>query len=507
MALEMSEPIVGARPRAAVVESALDGDSGVGEESDATGHGEHGAPGNGNGHGHNGVAVIGVGNAPTDDDRGAMVGVFERAGAAPPFTVLAAARPRVAVVGLGYVGLPTALALLEADADVVGIDISVSRLAAIRSRRVDLSPLDRTRLSRALRGRRLTLSRRPVDIASAEYVIVAVPTPVDEHLVPDLSILRAACAGVVAAARVGQTLILTSTSYVGSTRDLLVRPLEARGFSVGKDIFVAYSPERIDPGNTTFPQERVPRVVGGTTDECRRRAVRVVGAVAPFTHEVSSLEAAEMVKLHENIFRAVNIALANEMADVSRGLGIDAAEVVAAASTKPYGYMPFYPGPGVGGHCIPCDPHYLLWQLRRERVDAPVVEQAMRSVAQRPGRVVARAAEILGARGVRLDGARVLVMGVAYKPGVEDVRESPAVEIIERLFAAGCEVAFSDPLVDCLRVGHRDLSSVRAPEQLAWDLVIVHTAPDPGATAWLKAAPAVLDASFRIDPSIEAVAL
>jgi nucleotide sugar dehydrogenase len=406
--------------------------------------------------------------------------------------------PTVAILGLGYVGLPTALALLETGSRVIGIDVSRQRLSAIRSRRVDLSPLDHARLGKALRGRRLTLSRRPPDLAAADVVIVAVPTPVDEHLVPDLSILEAACASVVAAARPGQTLILTSTSYVGCTRDLLIRPLERRGMTIGEDIFVAFSPERIDPGNLTFPQERVPRVVGGVTPECLRRAVQVVGAVAPFTHEVSSPEVAEMTKLHENIFRAVNIALANEMADVARGLGIDVTEVISAASTKPYGFMAFSPGPGVGGHCIPCDPHYLLWQLRRDRVDAPLIEQAMTSIAARPRQVVARALQLLGERQQPVRGARIIVVGVAYKPGVEDVRESPALEIMNRLMDAGAEVAFTDRLVDCLHIDGHEVCAERNPADLRWDLAIVHTFDSGMDLNWLDAVPSVLDASYHV---------
>jgi UDP-N-acetyl-D-glucosamine dehydrogenase len=415
----------------------------------------------------------------------------------PEFVAVMAERQKVAILGLGYVGLPTALALLEAGIDVIGIDVSTKRLSDIRARRVDLSPLDRGRLSKAMRGRQLTLSRRPMDLIGAETIIIAVPTPVDAHLVPELSILEAACASVVASARAGQTIILTSTSYVGCTRDLLVGPLEARGFTVGEDIFVAFSPERIDPGNTAFPQETVPRVVGGVTAECLRRAVSVVGAVAPFTHEVSSPEVAEMTKLHENIFRAVNIALVNEMADVARGMDIDITEVIEAAATKPYGFMPFMPGPGVGGHCIPCDPHYLLWQLRGQRIEAPLIESAMAAIARRPGQVVARAAEVLADRNQSLRGARVLVIGVAYKPGVEDVRESPAIEIIERLLDAGCDVAYADRLVDCVHVGSLEICAEREPALGSWDLVIVHTFDPFLDLSWLAGVPAVLDATFR----------
>lgn len=409
-----------------------------------------------------------------------------------------AERPRVAILGLGYVGLPTALALLEAGTDVIGIDVSPQRIAAIRARRVDLSPLDHNRLAKALRRGHLALTRRSADLARAETVIIAVPTPVDEHLVPDLSILEAACASVVAAARAGQTIILTSTSYVGCTRDLIVRPLQQRGFTIGRDIFVAFSPERIDPGNTSFPQEQVPRVVGGVTTECLVRAISVVGAVAPFTHEVSSPEVAEMTKLHENIFRAVNIALVNEMADVARGLDIDITEVIAAANTKPYGFMAFSPGPGVGGHCIPCDPHYLLWQLRSDRVQAPLIEQAMNSIARRPGQVVERAAEVLAGRNMNLQGAAVIVVGVAYKAGVEDVRESPALEVIERLIKAGAKVSFTDRLVECLHVDGLELCADRDPGNGRYDLAIIHTFDSDMDLNWLDTVPLVLDATYRV---------
>lgn len=262
------------------------------------------------------------------------------------------------------------------------------------------------------------------------------PTPVDRHLVPDLGALSAACASVVEHAVPGQLLMLTSTTYVGTTRDLLVEPLTARGFVVGEDIFVAFSPERIDPGNARHTQDTTPRVVGGTGRETTDRAAAVLARTAPSVHVLPSPEAAEMTKLWENTFRAVNIALANEFAENCRTLGIDPIPVIEAAATKPYGFMPFYPGPGVGGHCIPCDPHYLLWQLRAERTASPVIEAAMTAIAGRPGMVVRRVRELLGERGLATVGARVLVVGIAYKPGVADLRESPALEIIEELAAA-----------------------------------------------------------------------
>jgi UDP-N-acetyl-D-glucosamine dehydrogenase len=414
-----------------------------------------------------------------------------------------ALRPRfrydVALVGLGYVGLPTALAFHAAGRTVLGLDVSPQRLQAIRAESVDLLESDRVRLRHALVADGFDLTDGAARLAEAEVVIIAVPTPVDGHLLPDLSILRAACASVVANVVPGQVVILTSTTYVGSTQEFLVAPLTERGLVVGEDVHVAFSPERIDPGNDRHAHEYVPRVVGGVTDECARRAVAALGAYAVNVHTVSSAAAAEMTKLFENTFRAVNIALANELAEVSRALELDVLEVVDAASTKPYGFMPFFPGPGVGGHCIPCDPHYLLWQLRSKRLPTPVIEQAMAAIAGRPLRVVDRAREVLSLGGRGLRGARVLVLGVAYKPDVADLRESPALEILAGLNRVGADVAFHDPLIGSLRLSGGDiLTSVPDPAAHAADLVIVHTVHRTLELAWLQDAPLILDTSYRL---------
>ena len=271
----------------------------------------------------------------------------------------------VAIVGLGYVGLPTALALHAAGASVLGIDVSDHRLAAIRNGEADLLPSDRERLALAMNADDFAITGDSLQLSNAAAVIVCVPTPIDQHHTPDLTILRSACSMVVNAAVPGQLLVLTSTTYAGCTRDLLVMPLEEGGLIVGEQINVAFSPERIDPGNDRFAHEDVPRVVGGATEACLAAAQTLLGRYARRVHPVGSLEAAEMTKLLENTFRAVNIALANEFAEACLALDIPVMDVIEAAATKPYGFMPFYPGPGVGGHCIPCDPHYLLWQLRR----------------------------------------------------------------------------------------------------------------------------------------------
>ena len=415
----------------------------------------------------------------------------------------------VAILGLGYVGLPTALAFSAAGRRVIGIDIDTSRLAAIRREQVDLLDSDRDRLSLALYDDdKFQLSDDVTDLARASTVIVCVPTPVDRYLIPDLSILRAACRTVVQHAVSGQLLVLTSTTYVGSTRDMLASPLAERGFTVGRDAFVAFSPERIDPGNDRYAHEDVPRVIGGVTAACTARAIAALSGYARNLCPVSSAETAEMTKLLENTFRAVNIAMVNEFAEASRALDIDVMEVIAAASTKPYGFMRFTPGPGVGGHCIPCDPHYLLWQLRKHRLGTPVIERAMQSIASRPSRVVDRAREVMSNAGRGLAGSRVLLVGVAYKPDVEDVRESPALEIAEGLVESGATVDYYDPYFASVRLsnGH-ELHGVTDPAQVPADLVIVHTLHTGLQLGWVQRAPLVLDTTYRLDAIAHRVCL
>lgn len=404
----------------------------------------------------------------------------------------------VAVVGMGYVGLPTALLLAESGMSVVGHDVSETRLAAVKGGDVDLPDAERGRLHSQLDGGRLTLTTEQGGLRAASTVLVCVPTPIDDHLVPDLGALRDACATVVAEAVTGQTIVLTSTTYVGCTRELLVEPLRWRGFTAGADVFVAFSPERIDPGVAGHAPETTPRVLGGATPACAARARAVLARAAPVVHQVSSPETAELTKLLENTFRAVNIAFANEFSTVAGRFAVDPMEAIDAAATKPYGFMPFYPGPGVGGHCIPCDPHYLLWQLRSLRMASPVTEAAMTAIATRPAAVVTRAQQVLAERGTPLAGARVLVLGVAYKPGVADVRESPAVEILDGLARAGAHVAYSDPYVPAVTTAAGELASRRYPQCEPWDLVLVHTLHPGADTGWLASVPLVLDTDYRL---------
>jgi len=413
----------------------------------------------------------------------------------------------VAVVGLGYVGLPTGIALCAAGIGVVGIDVSERRLENIREGTADLLDDDRERLGTALAAEQLRLTSEARRVAEADAVIVCVPTPVDADHQPDLRALASACNAVVANARRGQLVVLTSTSYVGTTRQLLAEPLADRALVPGRDVHVAFSPERIDPGNTTWRQEAVPRVVGGVTPDCTRAAQGLIEKIAARVHPVSSPEAAELTKLYENSFRAVNIAFANELADISRDFGLDPVEVIEAAATKPYGFMAFHPGPGVGGHCIPCDPHYLLWGLREAQAKAPVLECAMEGIVARPREVVTRAVELLEERRAEIACARVLLVGMAYKPGIQDIRESPALEIIDELSWRGAEVAYHDPLVRSVSLqGGLALLSVAQPHASDFDLAIVLTAHPEHDYSWLDGFDQVLDCTYRTaDPARRAL--
>ncbi|MBK0866717.1 nucleotide sugar dehydrogenase [Saccharopolyspora sp. HNM0986] len=406
----------------------------------------------------------------------------------------------VVVLGLGYVGLPTACGLAARRSSVVGVDVSKARLRAIADGDVDLPEPERELVRDALADGSLRLVEDPSVLGEADAIVVCVPTPVDGDRVPDLSALRGACATAVAHARPGQTIILTSTTFVGTTRDLLVEPLRRRGLTVGKEIHVAFSPERIDPGNHDHVQRETPRIVGGVTPECAARAARVIGDLTDSVYLVGSPEAAELTKLYENIFRAVNLALANEVADVCRAMALDPIEVTIAAGTKPYGFLGSFPGPGVGGHCIPCDPHYLLWQLREQGLGAPVIEQAMHSIEQRPEKVVHRAGQLLAESGREVAGARVLLAGVSYKAGVRDLRESPSLPIITELHRMGADVRYHDPLIDEVELpdGSR-LRSEPAPRGQDWDLVVVHTVHPGFDYGWAGDCPRVLDATYQFD--------
>ena len=401
----------------------------------------------------------------------------------------------VAIIGLGYVGLPTALALHGRCQRVIGIDISQHRLETIHSGKADLNDADKATLAAAVADGTFEMTTRMDDMREADAVIICVPTPVTGDNVPDLGPVQAACESAVTLARPGQTLILTSTTYVGTTSELLTGPLERRGMKVGTDVFVAFSPERIDPGVPEHHHRATPRVVGGTSARCTAEAMRVLSQITDSVHPVSSPEAAEATKLYENVQRAVVLALANEFADACRVLDLNPMEVTSAAATKPYSFLPVRPGPGVGGHCIPVDPHYLLWQLRQHDHESPLIRQAMKQIGARPEQVAARAREVLDGQ---LAGKKIIIAGVAYKPGVQDLRESPAIALTERLASAGADVSYHDPLIPAMRLaGRPGLTSTPDPRGEDYDLVIVHTMHPGVRYGWVNSCAQVLDATYQ----------
>jgi UDP-N-acetyl-D-glucosamine dehydrogenase len=323
-----------------------------------------------------------------------------------------------------------------------------------------------------------------------------VPTPLGKSKEPDISFIVGAADAVAAIIRQGQLVILESTTYPGTTTEVLLPRFEARGLAVGRDFFLAFSPERIDPGNRRWTLRQIPKVVGGVTAACRELAATLYGRVTPEVVPVSGPQTAEMVKLFENTFRSVNIALVNEFAIMCRRLGLSVWEVIAAASTKPFGFMPFYPGPGLGGHCLPSDPHYLSWKVRLAGYEPRFITFADEINRRMPEYVVQMVADALNDRSRALRGARILVLGVAYKAGVGDVRDSPALEVIDGLLAKGAAVAYHDPYVPTVTVGAVTHESIRweAAGLAARDVVLILTAHATyDWAAIVRDAPLVLD--------------
>ncbi len=393
----------------------------------------------------------------------------------------------VAVVGLGYVGLPLALAFVEAGARVVGVDIDPEKAKRILAGESYLTTANAGRVAAALATGRLDATTDHAAVARADAVLLAVPTPLGPGRTPDMSFVESTVAAVAPHLAPGALLSLESTVYPGATREAALPLLAAAGRRPGVDVLVTYAPEREDPGNARYAIADIPKVVAGLDDASLRAAEAVYGLVAPAIVPVSSLETAEAVKITENVFRAVNIALANELKAVYARMGVDMYEVVDAAATKPFGYMPFYPGPGLGGHCIPIDPFYLAWRARALDVPTRFVELAGEINSAQPEAVVRTLADALSrSAGKALHGARILVLGVAYKPDVNDTRESPGLEIMRLLADAGAAVAFHDPHVR--QIGrirrHPELegaASVPLDNLEAFDAAIVvtdHTAVD-----------------------------
>jgi UDP-N-acetyl-D-glucosamine dehydrogenase len=354
----------------------------------------------------------------------------------------------VGIIGLGYVGLPLAVAFAQQGCDVVAVDVDARRVAAIAAGDSYVEDVSSETLTE-LAGR-IDATTRYDGLAQAEAVLICVPTPLTRNREPDLGPLIDATRALAEVLVADQLVVLESTTYPGTTRERVAPLLEESGLAAGRDFYLAYSSERVDPGRTDFTLRNTPKVVGGLTEACAERAEALYGLVCDHLVRVSSPEAAELTKLLENIFRSVNIALVNELAMLTDRMGIDIWEVVEAASSKPYGFMRFDPGPGMGGHCLPVDPFYLSWRAREFDLATEFVELAGKVNQQMPYHCVAKAQRVLNDAGLSVKGARITVVGVSYKPGVGDVRESPALKIIALLSELGAEVRYHDPHVPAL---------------------------------------------------------
>jgi UDP-N-acetyl-D-glucosamine dehydrogenase len=407
-----------------------------------------------------------------------------------------ASHPTVGLIGLGYVGLPLAVAFAESGATVIGVDLDSRRVAAVQGGESFIEDVPTGSLAALVRSGQLSARDQVESLKDADAIVICVPTPLGKSKEPDISFIVSAADAVAGIIRPGQLVVLESTTYPGTTSEVLLPRFEARGLAVGRDFFLAFSPERIDPGNRRWTLRQIPKVVGGVTEACRDLAATLYSRVTTEVVPVSGPQTAEMVKLFENTFRSVNIALVNEFAIMCRRLGLSVWEVIAAASTKPFGFMPFYPGPGLGGHCLPSDPHYLSWKVRLAGYEPRFITFADEINRRMPEYVVQMVADALNDRSRALRGARILVLGVAYKAGVGDVRDSPALEIIDGLLAKGATVAYHDPYVPAVSVGALTLESVRweAAGLASWDVVLVLTAHATyDWAAIVRDAPLVLD--------------
>jgi len=359
----------------------------------------------------------------------------------------------VAVIGLGYVGLPLATAFAKAGFRVVGVDVNQRKVDAIAAAQSYIPDVPNDDLASHVQSGRLTATSDYDALGDTDAIFICVPTPYDAQRAPDLAYIEAASYGIRPRIKPGQLIVLQSTTYPGTTEEIVQPILEKSGLKAGEDFYLAFSPERIDPGNKDWSAYNTPKVVGGITPECTQLACDLLSQMGALVHPVSSPRAAELTKLLENTFRAVNIALVNELSLLTERMGIDFWEVIEAAKTKPFGFMPFYPGPGVGGHCIPVDPYYLSWKAREYDYYTEFIELAGEVNQAMPYHVVDLASQALSLQGKPLHGARVLVLGVAFKPNIDDARTSPAERVIELLLTRGAQVAYHDPHVPRFQVG------------------------------------------------------
>ncbi len=383
----------------------------------------------------------------------------------------------ICVMGLGYVGLPEAVSFAEAGYRVIGVDINAERVKQVNAGSSLIPDVDQATLASLVRAGRLSATGDFEMLREADCICICVPTPLRKTGDPDISYVLAAVKAIRETLRRGQLIILESTTYPGSSEEAVLPILESTRLKVGCDFYLAFSPERINPGDSRYPPGSIPRVLGGITPRCREMATGFFRQVVDRVVPVSSARAAEMVKLLENTFRSVNIGLVNELALMCRNFDLDVWEIIDAAATKPFGFMPFYPGPGLGGHCIPIDPVYLSWKARANGFEPRFIDLATAVNAAMPGHVTSLIGEALNRHRKSINGSRILIMGVAYKAGVSDTRESPALEIVSRLRASGATVTYHDPLVPELYEADPPLKSVPLTAKLVQgqDAVVVVT--------------------------------
>jgi UDP-N-acetyl-D-glucosamine dehydrogenase len=390
---------------------------------------------------------------------------------------------KIGVIGLGYVGLPLAVEFARAGFEVVGYDVSDRVVALVNEGRSHIADVPASAVGALVREGRFRATTDPARLAELDAISIAVPTPLAKTRDPDMSYVVSATETVARNARVGQLIVLESTTYPGTTRELMQPAMEARGFVIGRDVFLAFSPERVDPGNEKWTTKNTPKVVGGITPHCSEVAAALYSSCIDRVVPVSSPEAAELTKLLENTFRSVNIAMVNEMAIVCDKLGVDVWEVIDAAATKPFGFMRFTPGPGIGGHCIPLDPHYLAWKMRTLNYKTRFIDLASEINSEMPAYVVEKVTAALNDERKAVNGSRVLILGVAYKRDIDDVRESPAIDVIRLLEDLGAEVSYHDPYVPTFQEdGMRHESVALSDDELqSTDCVVIvtdHTSVD-----------------------------
>jgi UDP-N-acetyl-D-glucosamine dehydrogenase len=381
------------------------------------------------------------------------------------------------IIGLGYVGLPLAVELANAGYRILGFDVSQRVVEGLNAGKSHVKDISDERLKAVLEKGLFEATADGSRLADCDVISICVPTPLSKFKDPDVSYIVAATETVKKVLRPGQAIILESTTYPGTTREIMLPALESTGLKAGKDFFLAFSPERVDPGNPVYQTKNTPKVVGGITEDCRRVVMALYAPAIDTLVPVTTTEAAELVKLLENTFRSVNIGLVNEMAIVCDKLGVDVWEVIEAAATKPFGFMKFLPGPGLGGHCIPIDPHYLAWKMRGLNYKTRFIDLAGELNTEMPVFWVRKVADSLNLAGKAVRGSSVLILGVAYKRDIEDIRESPALDIIKLLEGQGAKVSYHDPFVpEFVEDGHHARSVPLTRETLsAADCVVIVT--------------------------------